>query len=299
MAFRSIIVESPAAISLRREQLIICTDSEHSVPIEDISALLLESRQTTITTAALSRLGQRGCAVFTCDEKHLPCAVLTPYQQHSRGLSVLRMQMSMTEPMKKRLWQGIVKAKIRNQAICLQLTGHTAETDALLTMVERVRSGDNENVEASAAQLYFPALFGQGFTRGEDNGINAGLNYGYAILRGCIARHLAVYGFLPSLGLHHRSALNAFNLADDLIEPFRPVVDLLVSRSMDDADELTSPQKRLLFNCLNLDVLSGKQHHSVSYAIERMVQSLGHAAERSDMELILPTLLESAQHRYE
>lgn len=142
-------------------------------------------------------------------------------------------------------------------------------------------------------------LFGQGFTRGEDNIINAGLNYGYAILRGCIARHLAAYGFLPSLGLHHRSALNAFNLADDLIEPFRPVADLLVSRSMDGADELASPQKRLLFNCLNLDILSGKQHHSVSYAIERMVQSLGRAAERSDTELILPTLLETAQHRYE
>lgn len=187
MAFRNIIVESPAAISLRREQLIIRTDSEHSVPIEDISALLLESRQTTITTAALSRLGQRGCAVFTCDEKHLPCAVLTPYQQHSRGLSVLRMQMSMTEPAKKRLWQSIVKAKIENQAICLQLTEHTAEADTLRTMIDRVRSGDSENVEATAAQLYFPALFGQGFTRGEENGINAGLNYGYAVLRGCIA----------------------------------------------------------------------------------------------------------------
>lgn len=124
MAFRNIIVENPAVISLQKEQLIIRTDSDHSVAIEDISALLLESRQTTITTAALSRLGQCGCAVFICDEKHLPCAVLTPYQQHSRVLSALRMQMDMTEPMKKRLWQGIVKAKIRNQAVCLQLTGH-------------------------------------------------------------------------------------------------------------------------------------------------------------------------------
>ena len=293
MAFRNIIVENPAVISLRREQLIIHTDSDHSVAIEDISALLLESRQTTITTAALSRLGQRGCAVFACDEKHLPCAVLLPYQQHSRGLSVLHTQMGMTEPMKKRLWQSIVKAKIRNQAICLQLTGHAADADTLFAMAERVRSGDSENVEATAAQLYFPVLFGQGFTRGEDNIINAGLNYGYAILRGCIARHLAAYGFLPSLGLHHRSTLNAFNLADDLIEPFRPVVDLLVSRSIAFEDELTPPQKRLLFNCMNLDILSGRQHHSVSYAVERLVQSLGRAMERPEMKLTLPTLLES------
>lgn len=299
MAFRNIIVESPAAISLRREQLIVRTDSEHSVPIEDISALLLESRQTTITTAALSRLGQCGCAVFICDEKHLPCAVLTPYQQHSRGLAVLRMQMSMTEPAKKRLWQSIVKAKILNQAVCLHLTGHASQAETLRAMAERVRSGDSENVEATAAQLYFPALFGQSFTRGEENGVNAGLNYGYAVLRGCIARHLAVYSFLPSLGLHHRSTLNAFNLADDLIEPFRPVIDLLMSRSIAAEDELTPPQKRLLFNCLNLDILSGKQHHSVSYAVERLVQSLGRAMERPETKLTLPTLLESEQHRYE
>lgn len=299
MAFRNIIVESPAVISLRREQLIIRTDSDHSVAIEDISALLLESRQTTITTAALSRLGQCGCAVFICDEKHLPCAVLTPYQQHSRGLPVVRMQIAMTEPAKKRLWQSIVKAKILNQAICLHLTGHASQAETLRAMAEKVRSGDSENVEAAAAQFYFPVLFGEGFTRGEDNGINAGLNYGYAVLRGCIARYLAVYGFLPSLGLHHRSTLNAFNLADDLIEPLRPVVDLLAARSITEDEELSSPQKRLLFNCLNLDILSGKQHHSVSYAIERLVQSLSRSAERPEAGLLLPTLLETEQHRYE
>ena len=205
----------------------------------------------------------------------------------------------MTEPAKKRLWQSIVKAKILNQAICLYLTGHTSQAEALRAMAERVRSGDSENVEAAAAQFYFPVLFGEGFTRGEDNGVNAGLNYGYAVLRGCIARYLAVYGFLPSLGLHHRSTLNAFNLADDLIEPFRPVVDLLTARSITEDEELSSPQKRLLFNCLNLDILSGKQHHSVSYAIERLVQSLSRSAERPEAGLLLPTLLETEQHRYE
>lgn len=299
MAFRNIIVETPAALSLYREQLIIRTDSDHSVAIEDISSLLLESRQTTITTAALSRLGQCGCAVFTCDEKHMPCAVLTPFQQHSRALSVLRMQLAMTEPSKKRLWQNIVKAKIENQSICLRLTGHTKQADTLHNMAGRVRSGDSENAEATAAQAYFPTLFGAGFTRGDDSGINAALNYGYAILRGCIARHLTVYGFLPSVGLHHRSTLNAFNLADDLIEPFRPVVDLLVSHSMDEETQLGPSQKRLLFNCLNLDILSVGQHYSVSYAVERLVQSLGRAMEDSEKELVLPVLLESEQHRYE
>ena len=299
MAFRNIMVENPARISLKNEQLIICTDAEYSVAIEDISALLLENRQITITTAALSRLGQCGCAVFICDEKHLPCAVLEPYMQHSRQLTVIQNQLSASEPLKKRLWQAIVKAKIQNQAKCLLLCGKETDGDALNAMAEAVRSGDSDNMEAVAAQRYFPALFADGFTRSDDSGYNAGLNYGYAILRGCIARSIAVYGFLPALALHHRSALNAFNLADDLIEPFRPVVDLLVARNFSEDDILSPGKKRLLFNCLNLDILSGKQHHSVAYAIERLVQSLSRSLSEGDAVLCLPQLLDTEQHCYE
>lgn len=299
MAFRSIMIESPAQLTLRDEQLVIRTDREHTVPMEDISALLLENRRSTITTAALARLGQCGCAVFLCDEKHIPCAVLTPFQQHSRALTVLRNQMEATEPLKKRLWQSVVKAKISNQALCLRLAGKESEAQALFSLADRVRSGDSENAEATAAQLYFPALFGEGFTRGEENGYNAALNYGYAILRGCTARTLAVYGFLPSLGIHHRSALNAFNLADDLMEPFRPLVDLLVHSFTDREEELTPERKRALFNCLNLEMLSGGQRHSVSYAIDREIQSLRRAMEEKQPVLTLPALTELKQHSYE
>lgn len=299
MAFRNIIIENAAHVSLKNSQLVIRTDAEHSVPIEDISALLIENKYSTVTTAALSRLGQCGCAVFVCDDKHMPCAVLEPFAQHSRELRVIKNQLSATEPMKKRLWQSLVVAKIRNQAICLELNGKNEVADSLLGMSERVKSGDTENVEATAAQKYFPALFEYGFTRDFDNGINAALNYGYAILRGCIARSLAAYGFLPALGIHHRSELNAFNLADDLIEPFRPVVDLLVSSAFDSEDELTPDRKRLLFNCLNLDIISGNQHHSVAYAIERLVRSLSASLESGKADLCLPELIELKQHRYE
>ena len=299
MAFRSIMIESPAQLTLRDEQLVIRTDREHTVPMEDISALLLENRRSTITTAALARLGQCGCAVFLCDEKHIPCAVLTPFQQHSRALTVLRNQMEATEPLKKRLWQSVVKAKISNQALCLRLAGKESEAQALFSLADRVRSGDSENAEATAAQLYFPALFGEGFTRGEENGYNAALNYGYAILRGCTARTLAVYGFLPSLGIHHRSALNAFNLADDLMEPFRPLMDLLVHSFTDQEEELTPERKRALFNCLNQEMLSGGQRHSVSYAIDREIQSLRRAMEEKQPVLMLPALTELKQHSYE
>lgn len=292
-------IESDAHISLRNSQLLVRTEREHSVPVEDISALLVESKRSTITTAALSYLGQCGCAVYFCDEKHLPCAVLTPFQQHSRALAVLKLQTAATEPQKKRLWQQIVQAKIRNQERCLRLTKKEAEAEALLKLAARVHSGDPENVEATAAQRYFPALFGEHFTRGMGNGINAGLNYGYAILRGCVARNLTVYGFLPTFGLHHRSELNALNLADDLMEPFRPVVDLLVYQTMWERDELTPQIKHTLFNALNLDILSGGKHHSVAYAAERLVQSLGKALAEKGAELLLPELLAPQQHSYE
>ena len=299
MAFRCIVIEHPAQLSVRNSQLVIRTDAEHKVPVEDIAALLLESRQSTVTAAALSLLGQSGCALYVCDDKHLPCAVLTPYCQHSRELSVLRSQLDAGEPRKKRLWQEIVKAKIQNQAFCLRLAEKPEAADRLLQMVDRVRSGDPENLEATAARFYFPTLFGEGFTRSDAGGWNAGLNYGYAILRGCVARTLAVYGFHPALGLHHRSTLNPFNLADDLMEVLRPLTDLLVYRGIAQDGELNAAHKRMLFNCLNLDVRSGGQHHSVSYAVERLVQSLGRALENRDAQLVLPQLAEPKQHRYE
>lgn len=299
MAFRNVIIESPARISLRNEQLVIHTDADHSIAPEDISALLLESRQSTVTVAALSLLGQRGCAVFVCDEKHMPCAILQPFSQHSRTLSVLRTQLDASEPLKKRLWQAVVREKVRNQGLCLKMVGQEAIAERLFSFLVQIRSGDSSNVEARAAQLYFPALFGRGFVRGVDNGINAGLNYGYAILRGCIARMLAVYGFQPALGIHHRSEVNSFNLADDLIEPFRPMIDLLVYQNIRRDDELTSQHKRLLFNSLNLDVLIGSKHHSVAYAVELAVQSLSSALAAGQAELMLPELQPTKQHRYE
>lgn len=299
MAFRNIIVESPAHISVKNKQLIIRTDGEHSLAVEDISALLLESRQSTVTTAALSLLGQCGCAVFVCDERHMPCAVLTAYSQHSRQLAVAASQLSVGEVLKKHLWQSIVVAKIKNQAECLRLCGKENAAEGLFAIASAVRSGDSGNAEAQAAVRYFPALFQKGFTRSADNGINSALNYGYAILRGCMARYLASYGFLPMLGLHHKSELNSFNLADDMMEPFRPVVDLMTYTLFDADDELTPDKKRLLFNCLNLDISSGGQRHSVAYAMERAVQSLQRSMNRGENGLVLPVLLPLNQHKYE
>ena len=154
----------------------------------------------------------------------------------------------MTKPMQKRLWQSVVMTKIRNQAKCLELLDRPGSGD-LLELARSVRSGDANNCEASAAAQYFPTLFGQGFTRDTNCLSNAALNYGYAILRGAVARNLAVHGIEPCLGIFHHSELNQFNLADDLMEPYRPLIDLYVASSVKDkAEDLTPKMKQSLFN---------------------------------------------------
>ncbi len=297
MAFRNIIIENSAKISVKNGQLKVLTERENSVPIEDISAILIESRQSTITTAALGELGQRGCAVFFCDEKHLPCAVLEPFSSHSRQSSVIKKQLHAGAPLKKRLWQSIVVSKIENQAACLQING--LEYKGLSEMAKSVKSGDTENAEAAAAKRYFPLLFGAGFTRSEENGTNAALNYGYAIIRGYMARCLCVYGFIPAIGINHKSELNRFNLADDMMEPFRPFIDLLVSSVLNDGEELDRERKQLLFNCLNLEARIDKSRYSLSYAMEKTVQSLVRSLDENKPMLTLPRLCELKQHTYE
>ena len=192
MPYRCLMVVNPARIRCRNEPLLIETDSVHSVPIEDISAIVLESRQSTVTAAAMATLAQNGTVIFWCDETHLPCGVSLPFAQHSRQLGVLRWQMELTLPTKKRMWQQIVTAKIQNQAECLALCGKAQEAAFLFGRAKSVTSGDKDNLEAAAAAYYFPALFGTGYTRRSEDARNAALNYAYAILRGYMARCLAV-----------------------------------------------------------------------------------------------------------
>ncbi|MEG1075215.1 MAG: type II CRISPR-associated endonuclease Cas1 [Ruthenibacterium sp.] len=299
MSYRNLIIENPARLSVRNEQLVIRNEEEHTVPIEDISALLIENHQSTLTSAALAALSQDGVSLYVCDEKHLPCGILLPFSQHSRQLTLLKKQQSVSRPTQKRLWQQIVKAKIINQGECLALCGKAKEADFLFSRAQTVAPGDAENAEAVAAAYFFTALFGKGFTRADEDGRNAALNYGYAVLRGATARSLAIYGFQPCLGLHHCSEQNAFNLADDMMEPFRPLVDLFVATNVKQDAKLSPTVKRALFNLLNNDILSDAQHHCVSYAMERLTQSLARCMDDSKQRLLLPQLCSLQQHRYE
>lgn len=301
MEFRNIVIANPARLSIRHRQLCIAQEEEVLIPIEDICTLMLESQQVQISAAALETLAVHGVTVFFCDRQHLPSAQLLPIHQFHRKKKLLFAQFSLGKPLQKQLWQTIVRQKIQNQAACLRLAGRQGE-ELLSEMANHVRSGDSKNTEAAAAARYFPLLFGPGFTRGDDCLENAALNYGYAILRGCIARNLVMHGLEPCIGLHHHSELNQFNLADDLLEPYRPLVDLFVaSRSWTphQTEELTPEIKRSLFNLTNYLVAQSQKKLRVMTSVNQATASLAASIAAGSHALQLPALLPLEEGTYE
>lgn len=297
MSWRSLVISHPARLSFRDQQLLIEQQESVTVPLEDIAVIVLETPQTRISGYLLAALAEHGIALLVCGADHLPNGILLPFLQHSRQTRVFRLQIGMSKPLKKRLWRRIVRAKLRNQAACLQGNGAKPTASLLQRMATEVKSGDPQNLESQAAQRYFPALFGKGFRRSADTLSNASLNYGYAVFRGAVARALVLHGFIPMLGIHHSSELNAFNLADDLLEPWRPMVDQLVAATpeLHQGDQLTATNKPLLVGLLHQDVGFNDGRMTVLAAIEQMAASLLRASERGDHRLLdTPTLSPTA-----
>lgn len=253
MIKRIVAVSSPAHI--RHELGSLCVDVRDGesgrVPIEDLGLLVLEDPGATISLPALARCAEAGAAVLVCDGKHMPVGLLLPLHGHSLQTKTLREQIQASEPTRKRIWQAIVRAKIRNQAAVLALAG--GDPIPLGLLEDRVQSGDPDNVEARAARMYWPRLFGETFRRDRDaSGVHALLNYGYAIIRAAVARAIVGAGLTPHLGLHHHNQYDAFCLADDLMEPLRPLVDARVHDmwSHDPAVTVSPATKRSLLAIL-------------------------------------------------
>lgn len=299
MEYRNIFLANPARLSVQREQLVIEQAEKFTVPLEDISSVLIESQQVTLSAHAATALANHGITVFLCDEKHLPSCQLLPINQYCRQRKLLMAQCEIGKPLQKQLWQQIVIRKIQNQAQCLRLMGKPGWED-LRQIAGTVLSNDSDNREAVAAALYFPRLFGDNFSRGSDDPRNAALNYGYAIVRGGIARNLVMHGLEPCIGIHHRSELNNFNLADDLIEPFRPIVDLYVAQNFSATDDvLTAQQKAGLFNLTNYLVKQAGRKYRVMLAIDRSCAALANSVTEQMLLLELPELIPLELHRYE
>lgn len=304
MVWRSVMISRPA--KLRREHYSLAIEQEETafVPFEDIAVIVLNHREITLTHPVLSACAEYGIGLFATADNHQPAGVFLPFLAHSRTTRMMRKQLDVGKPLAKQVWAGIVRRKIANQAACLRLAGKAGD-DRLDSYARRVRSGDSENMEGQAAAYYFPKLFGMGFHRGLDRWANAALDYGYAVLRGAIARGLVAHGLHPTIGLFHDSEQNAFNLADDLIEAFRPLVDLHVAKKHATSEGDLSPSDKVaLVALLNVDVGMRQGRMSalsaVEYAVESLVRVLESGGnERDDRELDLPVLIGLQPHRLE
>ena len=302
MIKKTLFFGNPAYLSVKNSQLVVKrTDSDtqqevvRTIPIEDIGVVVLEDRQITITNVALDALLQNNCAVITCDEKHMPAGMLLPLEGNTTQSERFANQIEASLPLKKQLWQQTVQAKIRNQASVLKrLSG--VENGCMLAWANNVKSGDSDNLEGRAAAYYWKNVFPSlpGFTRDREGEMpNNLLNYGYAIVRAVVARALVASGLLPTLGIHHHNRYNAYCLADDIMEPYRPYVDEMViniMRSDIDYGELTPNLKKQLLGLPVTEVIIGGQRSPLMVAASQTTASLCKCYSGELRKVVYPTM---------
>ena len=252
--------------------------AERTIPIEDIGVVILDHRQITVSHALLAALLDNNCAVITCDDAHLPVGLLLPLCGNTTQNERFRYQLESSVPLRKQLWQQTVQAKIANQAALLQQRG--IEVKNMQKWIGEVRSGDVDNMEARAAVYYWNNIFPQipAFRRNRD-GIppNNLLNYGYAILRAIVARALVGSGMLPTWGIHHHNRYNAYCLADDVMEPYRPYVDSMICTMLDEKEKITELSTGVKARLLSIPVTEvniGGQRSPLMVAVGQTTASL-------------------------
>ena len=294
MIKRTLYFGNPAYLSLKKEQLVIQLpevvkngdlpekfkqDAMSTIPIEDIGMVVLDNKQITVTHGVMEKLLANNCALITCDSNRMPMGLMLPLSGNTTQTERFKDQIEASVPLKKQLWQQTVEAKIRNQAYLLEKSTSSIVKN-MLAWANDVKSGDPDNYEARAAVYYWANLFPgiQGFTRHRE-GIapNNLLNYGYAVLRAVIARSLVASGLLPTLGIHHRNKYNAYCLADDIMEPYRPFVDSVIIdilKKNDDISEISKEHKTLLLNIPVLDVVINGQRSPLMIAVAQTTASL-------------------------
>jgi len=263
-----------------------------SVPIEDIGLVMLDHPQITISHALIMALSEHNAAIISCDEKHLPYGLMLPMFSHHAFTEKMYQQLSTSLPLKKNLWQQTIIAKISNQAALLRKVG---VNDAKMQYLAKlVKSGDPQNVEGRAAAYYWDNLFGAngGFLRDRnEGGINAMLNYGYAILLAIVARGLVSSGLLPAVGIHHRNKYNPWCLASDIMEPYRPYVDRIVMKVSSDfpeADILKPEIKRALLQIPAIDIEVEGKKSPLMVGMQRTTASLSACFEGTARKILYP-----------
>ncbi|NQW26267.1 MAG: type II CRISPR-associated endonuclease Cas1 [Flammeovirgaceae bacterium] len=298
MIKRTLCFTQPVYLSTTKNQLVIKyaeNEQVKKVPIEDIGVLVLEHAQITVTHTLISLLLGNNVAVITCDSHHLPQGMLLNLNGHSEQHQHFSFQLEARQLIKDRFWQQTIKAKISNQSALLKMNG--IEAANMVYWSKKVDQGDSKNLEARAAAYYWQKLFVdhlQSFRRGRfGEPPNNLLNYGYAILRAIIARSLVASGLLPILGYHHHNKYNAYCLADDVIEPYRPYVDQLVLelvRSEDNYEILTPALKKQLLMIPVLDVHINQQLRPLMLAVHQTTSSLYKCYANIEKNILFPVM---------
>ena len=315
MVKRTLYFGNPAYLSTTNEQLVVKlpqveknpdlpellkNEAVKTIPIEDIGVLILDHQQITITQALIAKLLDANTAIITCDATHHPVGLMLNLCGNTLQSAKFRAQVDATEPLKKQLWQQTISYKVRNQALHLKQRKQNHEN--LLRWSKEVKSGDSENHEAKAAAYYWKTIFtplpvverqGDGTFKREREGLppNNLLNYGYAILRATVARSLVGSGLLPTLGIFHRNQYNAYCLADDVMEPYRPFVDKIVYDIIANGealDELNNSLKVQLLAIPQMDVLINGDRFPLMVAVERTTASLAKCFEAKQKKVVYP-----------
>lgn len=295
MAWKGVHLSRSSRLNTADGQIVVAQDDgEARIPLEDVAYIVLDAPHATLTSTLLSACMEAGIVIVSTDQRHTPNGLMLPFFRHHRLAGVAAAQVSLSEPFKKRCWQRIIVQKIENQASHLALTGRDAAS--LFAMSRRVGSGDPQNLEAHAAREYWGRLF-ESFIRDDPSDLrNKLLNYGYAVVRAGVARAIVAYGLLPNFGVCHASVTNAFNLADDLIEPFRPFIDRLAylrAAGRAKADELTIEDRRAMAGILMTDAKVGGEKVSLLVATEKVAESFVRCMDHGTSALLaLPTFVE-------
>ena len=294
MLKRALFFSSPFCLSLKDNQMVINTkqmpEMKKTVPIEDIGFVVLEHQQTSITLPLLNALSDNNVAVIICGENRMPNAMLMNLDSNTTQGESFRAQIDASEPLKKGIWKQVVEAKIRNQAALLNKLGKNGEK--LKPCYTNVKSGDADNREGIAAKIYWKELFGDGFVRHREGAEpNNMLNYGYTLLRAAVARALMGSGLLPALGVFHRNRYNAFPLADDIMEPYRPYVDEIVYHMyINGMTELNKDAKSQLLHILFTDTVFNKVTRPLEVGLTMTTASLSKCYTGASKKIVYPLL---------
>ncbi len=285
MSWRVIVIHNTAKLDLKLNYLVIRREMKTiKIHISEIAVLLVESTSVSLTAALLAELTRQKVKVIFCDSQRNPISELISYYGSHDTSSKIRMQIQWEPSIKEAVWTEIVREKIGQQMNFLRERGKEKEAALLLEYMQEIQRYDETNREGHAAKVYFNALFGKEFSRSQDNVINAALNYGYTIILSAFNREITANGYLTQLGLFHDNMFNPFNLASDLMEPFRVLVDRTVCSMQ--FIEFEHEQKMKLVDILNQEVIMEGKHYIVNNAIKRYVKSVFNALNDSDISLL-------------